>query len=463
MCEKTMKLWDFKRVDEITKGISSEPWSCSGISIDTRTLEKGDLFVALVGEMRDGHGFLQDAAKKGAAAALVSEAMGVPLPTLCVSDPLKALEKLGIAARERCSATRIAVTGSVGKTSTKDMLYTVFQEQGLTHGSVSSYNNHWGVPLTLARMPQETQFGIFEVGMNHPGEIRPLSQMIKPQITIITSVVECHIEFFQSEEDIARAKAEIYEGMDEGGSVLLNQDNPHFELLSKLARAHKLKVFSFGRSEKADFRLVSYKGDGEKSAIIAEIRGEQISYTLSVPGIHWAFNSLAVLGVVSLANQDVKKAAISLAIVEVPVGRGKCHKGTFTILDESYNANPTSMRAALSVLGQSRGERKIAVIGDMREMGDVAQRRHEELLEPLLENKIDLVFCCGPHMAHLYERLPAHMKGGYKATSLELIPLVLDAVMGGDVISVKGSLGTRMRPIVDALLVLQKDALKKAS
>ena len=458
-----MNLWDFKKADEITEGRSSEPWHCSGISIDTRTLQKGDLFVALVGEARDGHGFLQDAASKGAAAALVSETSTAPLPTLCVPDPLKALEKLGVGARDRCSAMRIAVTGSVGKTSTKDMLYTVFNEQGLTHGSVSSYNNHWGVPLTLARMPQETQFGIFEVGMNHSGEIRPLSKMIKPHIAIITSVVECHFEFFQSAEEIARAKAEIYEGMAEEGSVLLNHDNPHFELLSKLAQEHKLKVFSFGRSEKADFRLVSYNGDGEKSTVVGEIKGEQISYTLPVPGIHWVFNSLAVLGAVCLANQDVRRAAQSLREVEAPPGRGKCHKGTFTILDESYNANPTSMRAALSVLGQSKGGRKIAVIGDMREMGKIAQRCHEELLEPLLENKIDLVFCCGSYMAHLYERLPAHMKGGHKATSLELIPLVLEAAMAGDVISVKASLGTRMKPIVDALTVLQKDALEKVS
>jgi UDP-N-acetylmuramoyl-tripeptide--D-alanyl-D-alanine ligase len=287
--------------------------------------------------------------------------------------------------------------------------------------------------------------------------------MIKPQIAIITSIVECHFEFFNSEEDIARAKAEIYEGMTEGGSVILNQDNAHFELLSKLAQEHKLKVFSFGRPKKSDFRLVSYEGDEGKSRVVAEIRGEQLSYTLPIPGIHWALNSLAVLGAVYLAHQDVRKAAQSLAKMEAPPGRGKCHKGDFTILDESYNANPTSMKAALSVLGHSRGKRKIAVIGDMREMGEIAQKRHEELLGSLLENKIDLVFCCGPYMAYLYERLPTSMKGGHRATSLELIPLVLDAVRPGDVISVKASLGTGMKPIVEALLVLQKNDLKKVS
>jgi len=456
-------LWDSSRVDEKIDGASSEPWVCSGISIDSRTIEKGDLFVALKGESGDGHDFLQDAIKKGAVAALISETIEAPLPLLRVTDTLQALEKLGIAARERCSATRIAVTGSVGKTGTKDMLKWVFKDQDPTHGSVASYNNLWGVPLTLARMPQQTQFGIFEVGMNHPGEIRPLAQMIKPHIAIITSVVECHIEFFKSVEDIVRAKAEIFEGVTTGGDVLLNRDNAHFDLLSKLANGHGLKIFSFGKSEKADFRLLSWEGDAETSTVSAEIEGEQISYTLPVPGVHWVLNSLAVLGAVSLAGADVKKAAQSLATVEAPSGRGKCYKGDFTVIDESYNANPTSMRAALAVLGQNENGRKIAVLGDMREMGEIARVRHEELLDTLLENRIDLVFCCGPNMAHLYERLPSAMRGGYATTSVELIPLVLKAIESGDVVSVKASLGTRIKPIVEALLTLQENPIKRVS
>ncbi len=456
-------LWDSSKVDEITGEISSEPWSCSGISIDTRTIKKGDLFVALKGEAGDGHDFLQDALTKGAAAALVSKMLEVPLPLLRVADTLQALEKIGIAARNRSLALRIAVTGSVGKTSTKDMLKWVFKDQGRTHGSVASFNNLWGVPLTLARMPQMTQFGIFEVGMNHPGEIRPLTQMIKPHIAIITSIVECHIEFFNSEEDIARAKAEIFEGMNPGGAVLLNQDNAHFDLLSKLAQGYGLKVFRFGKSENADFRLLSWEGGAEKSSVKAEIGGEQISYTLPVPGVHWVFNSLAVLGAVFLAGSDVKKAAQSLATVEAPSGRGKRYKGDFSVIDESYNANPTSMRAALAVLGQSGKGRKVAVLGDMREMGEVARARHEELFEPLLENGIDLVFCCGPYMAHLYERLPRAMQGGYALTALELIPLILQTIKSGDVISVKASLGTRIKPVVEALLALQENSLKRVS
>lgn len=449
-------LWDSNKVDEVIGGLSSEPWTCSGISIDSRTIEKGDLFVALIGENGDGHAFLQDAASQEAGAALVSEEVHVQLPTVQVLDTLKAMEKLGIAARERSNAFRIAVTGSVGKTSTKDALKTVFKDQGVTHGSLSSYNNHWGVPLTLARMPHDTQFAIFEVGMNHPEEIRPLTHMIKPHMSIITSVVEAHAEFFKSVEDIARAKAEIFDGMSEGGLVLLNQDNPYFEFLSTLAHEHALKVYGFGQAEKADFRLLSWESTADTSKVIAEIGGETFSYVLPLPGMHWILNSLAVLGAVYLAGANVAKAITSLAHIEVPQGRGQRYPGPFTVIDESYNANPTSMRSALFVLGKNDKGRKIAVLGDMREMGTRARVHHEELLEPLLENRIDMVFCCGPLMAHLYERLPSPMRGGYAPTSLELIPLVLNALKPGDVISVKASLGTRIKPVVEALLERQK-------
>lgn len=448
-------LWNSQDVDKITGGESTVPWGCSGISIDTRTLEKGDLFVALKGEKGEGELFLENAYEKGAVAALVSHISEVPLPQLVVKDTLRALEKLGIAARERSNAKRIAVTGSVGKTSTKDMLKVILKDQGLTHGSVSSYNNHWGVPLTLARMPEKTEFGVFEVGMNHPGEILPLTHMIKPHIAIITTVVEAHAEFFESEEDIARAKAEIFEAMEKGAPVLLNGDNAHYSLLSQLALEKRLKVYSFGQSKEADFRLLSWEGKEEESQIMAEIQGEIFSYSLPMPGLHWALNSLAALGGVSLAGADIKKAAYSLTTLKPPSGRGQWYKGDFTVIDESYNANPTSMKAALTVLGKSGQGRKIAVIGDMRELGSLSQKRHEELLECLLENKIDLVFCCGPYMASLFSSLPNSLRGGYALTSLELMPLVLKEIRSGDIVSVKASLGTRVKPIVEALLVLQ--------
>ena len=463
MHELMRPLWTAEDADKITGGQSSSPWECFGLSIDTRTLTAGDLFIALKGETGDGTAFLEDAFKKGAAAALVPHKTETSLPLLVVEDTLKALGDLAIAARERCTATRIAVTGSVGKTSTKDMLKWVLKDQGPTHGSVSSYNNHWGVPLTLARMPEETKFGIFEVGMNHPGEIQPLSQMIKPQIAIITTVVEAHAEFFKTEEDIARAKAEIFEGMDEGASVILNHDNPHFSLLSQLASEKGLTIYAFGKAQRADFKLISFEGMGEKSQVVIEIQGKQLAYVLPMPGLHWALNSLAVLGSIFLAGADVEKAARSLATLTPPSGRGQWYKGDFTVIDESYNANPTSMQAAIKVLGNSGPGRKIAVIGDMRELGSLSQRRHEELLECLLESKIDLVFCCGPYMAHLFAQLPETLKGGYAVTSLELLPLVLEEVKTGDTLSVKASLGTRVKPIVEALLLLQENNKQKVS
>ena len=450
-------LWDSQKVDTIVEGHSSSPWTCSGISIDSRTLEKGDLFVALTGETGDGHAFLNDAAKKGASAALVSQDIpSPPLPIVRVTDTLKALEKLGIAARERSKAYRIAVTGSVGKTGTKEALKTIFATQGRTHGNVSSYNNQWGVPLTLARMPADTEFAIFEVGMNHPGEIRRLSHMIKPQIAIITTVEEAHTEFFNSVEEIARAKAEIFEGMNERDVVILNRDNAHFPLLERIAREHSLKVCSFGQSEDATCRLLSWESAGHQSHVVAEIVGKQFSYTLPLPGQHWVMNSLAVLGAAYLAGADMEQAISSLATIQAPSGRGGRHEGAFTILDESYNANPASMRAALAVLGQSGTGRKIAVIGDMRELGDRGRAHHEDLADVLLDHKIDLVFCCGPLMAHLFDRLPQGMRGGYAPTSMELIPSVLKEVQPGDTVSVKASLGTRVKPIVEALLEKQR-------
>jgi UDP-N-acetylmuramoyl-tripeptide--D-alanyl-D-alanine ligase len=280
--------------------------------------------------------------------------------------------------------------------------------------------------------------------------------MIQPQIAIITSIGEAHSEFFTSTEEIARAKAEIFEGMAKGGAVILNQDNPYYDLLFKRAHAHGLQVYGFGQSEKADFRLLSWEGEAEKSRVIAEIGGKRISYILTVPGAHWVLNSLAVLGAVHLAGAPVEKAAQSLAVIEAPPGRGKRYKGEFTVIDESYNANPSSMRAALAVLGQSQGKRKIAVLGDMRELGELSRVHHEELLAPILKNKVDLVFCCGPFMTHLYERLPRDMKGGYALTALELVPLVLQAIEPGDTVSVKASLGTRVKPIVEALVATER-------
>ncbi len=456
-------LWSSQEIDKIVQGQSTSPWKCKGISIDTRTLNKGDLFVALKSEAGDGHAYLEEAAKKGAAAALVSEECKALLPIILVKDTLVALQQIGVAAQQRSPALRIAVTGSVGKTSTKDMLLCALKDQTQVHGSVSSYNNHWGVPLTLARMPKETGCGIFEVGMNHSGEITPLTKMIQPDIAIITSVVESHIEFFNSLEDIAFAKAEIFEGLKEGGAVILNKDNSFFDLLKKLAQERKLTVYSFGKHEDADFRLQTLEIINGKNVIAANFAGKVTKYEIPIPGEHWVMNSLAVLGAAYLAKMDVKKASESLASITPPSGRGQHFKGIFTVIDESYNANPTSMEAAIRVLGDFKKNRKVAVIGDMRELGRFSRIRHEGLLDALMENEIDLVFCCGPYMAYLFESLPDKMQGGYALSSKDLISQVCAEIEDGDVVTVKASLGTRVKPIVEALLELQKERTKKVS
>lgn len=442
-------LWASADIEKVIGKAFSAPWTCSGISIDTRTLQRGDFFVPLLGETGDGHKFLSEAVRKGAVGAFVSGDSHPNLPYVTVSNTLHALEKLGEAARERSSALRIGVTGSVGKTGTKEMLKAVLSNQGPIHSNVSSYNNQWGVPLTLARMPQDTAFSVFEIGMNKAGEIRALTSMVRPHIALITTIAEAHTAFFKSTEDIARAKGEIFEHVESGGRVLLNQDNAYFPLLVDLAKAQKLSIFSFGKQ--GDFRLISYNLGPTSSTIQACIAGQNLTYTLPIPGIHWVMNSLAVLGAVFLADADVKQAAENFATLSAPPGRGQRFEGLFTLIDESYNANPASMQAALDVLGKSNGRRKIAILGDMRELGNASQQYHKDLLTPLLANEINKVYCCGPYMEALFEEIPAAMQGAYALTSQDLIPFVVKDIEPGDTVMIKGSLGTRMKPIVDAL------------
>lgn len=446
-------LWTSAEVEKLMGSSFSAPWHCSGISIDTRTLQKGDFFIPLLGETGDGHKFLSEAIRKGAVGAFVSGDYDPNLPYLTLANTLHALEKLGVGARKRSSALRIGITGSVGKTGTKDMLKTVLSHQGATHASVSSYNNHWGVPLTLARMPQETKYGVFELGMNKPGEIRTLSSFVRPHIALITTIAEAHTAFFKSTEEIAHAKAEIFDHVEPGGKVLLNHDNPYFPLLAQVAKTKGLSVFSFGTQ--GDFRLLSYDLCPTSSQVHVRIGGRDLTYTLPVPGMHWVTNSLAVLGAVFLAEADVQRATQSFATICPPPGRGQRFDGPFTLIDESYNANPASMKAALDVLGKSKGKRKIAILGDMRELGNESQQYHEDLLTPLLDNEIDKVYCCGPYMEALFNRLPDSLQGAYALTSTGLIPCVIKDIKPGDTITIKGSLGTRMKPIVDALRAQQ--------
>lgn len=449
--------------------MSGRGWAARGVSIDSRTLEKGDLFVALKGPNRDAHEFVAGALRNGAAAAIVSERPAdVPAnaPLLLVRDTQSALERLGAAARERSDAIRIAVTGSVGKTGTKEALKLVLGAQAPTHASVGSYNNLWGVPLTLARMPAATEYGVFEIGMNHPGELGPLSRQVKPHVAIVTTVEAVHLEFFKSVEEIADAKAEIFEGMGPGSTAILNRDNPHFDRLKRRAEeAGVSRIVGFGTAESADARLLDCSLQATATDVSASIGGQRLDYRIAVPGRHWAINSLAVLAAVQAAGADPDAAAATFARMTPPKGRGQRHRietadGAFDLIDESYNASPVAVRAALAVLGQAGvGERgrRIAVLGDMRELGTRSPELHAGLAADIDANNVDLVFCCGPNMAHLFEALPAAKRGAHAADSAALQPIVLRAVAAGDVVLVKGSLGSRMAPIVEALMALTAD------
>jgi len=436
----------------------------SGVSIDSRSVARDDLFVAIKGDRVDGHRFVTAAFDNGASAALVENGFLQQVPSsdeplFRVPDTLEALNELGRAARERTDARVAAVTGSVGKTTTKEMLKVMLGESGPTHASVKSYNNLWGVPLSLARMPAATRFGVFEIGMNHAGEIVPLVSLVRPHVAIITWVAPVHIEFFASEAEIARAKAEIFEGLEQGGAAILPADNPHFDSLVAFARDKGVRVLPFGQSPDASARLLSFERTEEGSVVTADILDTRVTFALAAPGRHLAQNAVAALAAVALLGADVAAAAAALASFEAPEGRGRSAtfdtpRGPVLVIDESYNANPASMRAALDVLGAvppARYARRIAVLGDMLELGHGAPQFHAGLASAVDSNAIDLVFCAGPLMANLYESLPPAKRGGRADASEDLCGPVLDAVRGGDAVMIKGSLGSRMGPIAEAL------------
>ena len=436
----------------------------TGISIDSRTLAAGEAYFAIKGDVHDGHDFAGGALSNGAAVAVIAKAhrqkFAADARLLIVDDVLEALVDLAKASRARLGGKVIAVTGSVGKTSTKEALRAVLGGQGVTHASAASFNNHWGVPLSLARCPASTQFAIFEIGMNHAGEIEPLVKMVRPHVAIVTTVEPVHLEFFPNVEAIADAKAEIFLGLEPGGAAVLNIDNPQFARLKENAeKAAVSRIVSFGTNAKADARLLDISLHPTCSAVHASILGHDVTYKIAVPGKHIAMNSLAVLAAASLAGADLALSALALAQIKPASGRGVRESlivgsGTATLIDESYNANPASMAAALTVLGQakvgSRG-RRIAVLGDMLELGHAGPALHRGLTEAIAANKIDTVFCCGPLMQHLWEALPSAQKGGYADHSAALESQVVAALGAGDAIMIKGSLGSRMKLIVTAL------------
>lgn len=434
----------------------------NGVSIDTRTILEGDLFVALV-DQRDGHEFVGQAFAKGAAAALVSrdyQKKSGDGALIHVDDPLRALEQVGQAARARSTAAIVAVTGSVGKTGSKEALRHCLSKQGKTHASEKSYNNHWGVPLTLARLPRDAAYGVFEIGMNHPGEITPLVRMVRPQVVVITTVEPVHLGQFDSVAEIADAKAEIFDGLETGGTAILNRDNAYYGRLRDVAMAKGARVLPFGEHVEAVALLVDASYGPEASDVCALIEGTRVTYRINAPGAHLVMNSLAVLAAVKALGADVDNCAAALAQTSPQLGRGaRLHLrlpagGTITLIDESYNANPASMKAALGVLGASQpgqGGRRIAVLGDMLELGESSQQLHCDLARIIEREGLDCVFAAGPFMRELFDALPAEVQGEWGAASSQIEKAVLRGLRAGDVIMVKGSLGSRMARIIEYL------------
>jgi UDP-N-acetylmuramoyl-tripeptide--D-alanyl-D-alanine ligase len=436
----------------------------TGISIDTRTIQPGDAFFAIIGDRRDGHDYVIPALESGAACAVIdkthAEVFAGRSRIIVVDDTLKALERLGRAARARFQGRVIGITGSVGKTGTKEALRRTLGESGAAYASSASHNNHWGVPLSLSRCPAGDAFGIFEMGMNAAGEIRTLTDMVRPEIAIITTVEPVHIEFFENGiEGIADAKSEIFEGLTKDGVAVINRDNGQYDRVSKAAAALASRVVTFGEHQTADVRLLSAHCQPQMSMVSADVMGTPITYKIGAPGRHLVLNSLAVMATVSLAGADLARAGLALADLTAPQGRGAQMKigeadMPVTLIDESYNANPASMRAALGLLRDSQteqGGRRIAVLGDMLELGVHGPAFHAELADEIASAGVDLVFCAGPLMQHLATALPAETLALYALQSKDLVQPVIAALRPGDVVMVKGSLGSKMGPIVKGL------------
>jgi UDP-N-acetylmuramoyl-tripeptide--D-alanyl-D-alanine ligase len=456
-------LWPAEQAAAATAGHGPGGWTATGVSIDSRTLAPGDLFVALRGPSHDGHDFVAAALGAGAVAAVVEHVppdLTADSRLLRVPDTMQALEALGANARRRSRARFIAVTGSVGKTGTKEAIALALGAEAATYASAGNLNNQWGVPLSLARLPPDVAYAVFELGMNHAGEILALTRQVRPDVAVITAVEAVHLEFFDSVAGIADAKAEIFAGMAPTGVAILNRDNAWFDRLAGRARAQGLtRIIGFGRHPSAEARLIDCSLHASCSAVSASIRGERLDYCLAMPGPHWALNSLAVLAAVQAAGGEVGPAAAQLARLKPLKGRGqrltlRLAGGPVEVIDESYNASPAAVSAALGVLGRARpgaGGRRIAVLGDMLELGRDAPRLHAALAADVEASALDLLFTAGSLMRHLHDSVPAAHRGGHAADSAALAPLVAAAVRPGDIVLVKGSLGSRMAPLVEAL------------
>ena len=448
-------LWTADALAEATAGEASTPFAAGGLSIDSRTVAPGDLFIALATATGDGHDHAAAALAAGAAGVMLHRTVDLPpdAPVLRVDDTQAALTRLGAYGRTRCRARVAAITGSVGKTTTKEMLRTALAAQGRTHAAAASYNNHWGVPLTLARMPPDAAYAVCEIGMNHAGEIAPLARLVRPHVAVITAIERAHIGHLGSIEAIAAEKASIAAGLVPGGTLILPADSPQLPLL--LQSAGSARVLTFGAAAGADARLIDFVAGADGSEVVVDIAGRHVAFHLPLPGRHMALNAVAALATVAALGADTAAAAAALGDFAPLAGRGQRRHvavagGTALLIDESYNASAASVRAALAVLRLQPAPRRLAVLGDMLELGDDAPAEHAGLADHVAASA-DLLFACGPLMRHLYDAVPPPLRAAHAPDAAALAPLVHAAVRAGDAVLVKGSLGSRMKTVVAAL------------
>lgn len=464
-------LWTRDSAVQATGGVSPHDWAATGVAIDSRNLNYGDIFVALQ-DQRDGHDFVADALNAGAAAALVSRVPDtVPddAPLLIVPDTLQALRDMAVAARARTRAKVIAVTGSVGKTSTKEMIRTALAGQGNVHAAEKSYNNHWGVPLTLARMPEDTDFSVLELGMNHAGEIGPLSRLAKPDVSLITTIEKAHMSAFNNIREVAHAKAEIFDGMEAGGHAILNRDNRMYPVLSRRAKRHDLTQIRFGFHGRPEFWMRRLSVDGDATSFMFRFAGTKLAAKINAPGEHLAMNAIGALAAIHAAGADLGKAVLGLTNWRPPNGRGNRVwvdmgmpeiDGSLLVIDESYNANPASVKAALNVLAGTKTRndmgrivrgRRIAILGDMLELGTDEAKNHLDIAGLSALSHLDRIHTVGDQMGHLHEILDTDKRGVHTNTAAEMAAKVDRLLDAGDVVMVKGSNGMRLADVVEAI------------
>jgi UDP-N-acetylmuramoyl-tripeptide--D-alanyl-D-alanine ligase len=448
-------LWTAAQIAAAVGGTASAEFDVHGVAFDSREVGPGDLFIALKGEATDGHRFVEGAFGQGAGGAIVSSA--VAHPHVLVEDTTAALDALGIASRARTLAKVIGVTGSVGKTGTKEALAAALARanHGPVHRSVKSYNNHTGVPLSLARMPAGTRYGVFEMGMNHAGELAALTQLVRPHVAVVTTVVSAHREFFDSEEAIADAKGEIFQGLEPGGTAIIPFDNPHRDRLIAAAKPYAAQIITFGRGDGADVRVLDAVEVAGGTMITASLPGAELCFTMSQPGDHWVSNALGIMAAVQAVGGDLAAAGLALADFGGLAGRGAQHRvsvsgGEALILDESYNANPASMTATLAVLGKLSADRKIAVLGEMRELGSDADALHAGLAAPILAAGVDFALLVGTGMAPLAVALEGKVECVHAPDAASALDMLSGMIKGGDAILIKGSNAVGLSRLVDA-------------